>query len=144
MSLEAAILELVAAVKENTEELKFLTSAARDGATKNASRASTKPAEDGEKTSTRSRGGSRSTKEKVPSVKEISEATKAFLDVNEEDEYEDRKDIVKRIVEKFKAKKMSEIDDAHRAEAMRMLKIAQAGDDPFEGEGGKDEDDDLA
>lgn len=138
MSIEAAIAELTAAVKENTEELRFLTSAARDGAAKNSARTTTKPAEEAEKP-TRSR--SRSTKEKVPTVKEISDATKSFLDVDDQNEYEDRKDIVKRIVEKFKAKKMSEIDDKNRAEAMRMLDVAKAGDDPFDGEDGDGEED---
>ena len=138
MSIEAAIAELTAAVKENTEELRFLTSAARDGATKNSARASTKPTEEADKPA---RSRSRSTKEKVPTVKEISEATKSFLDVDDQNEYEDRKDIVKRIVEKFKAKKMSEIDDKNRAEAMRMLDVAKAGDDPFDGEDGDGEED---
>lgn len=141
MSLEAAILELAAAVKENTEELKFLTSAARDGATKNATRTSTKAVEEVEKAAPRSRATSRAAKEKVPTVKEISEATKAFLDVDDQNEYEERKDIVKRIVEKFKAKKMSEIDDKNRAEAMQMLDVARAGDNPFDGEDSEGDED---
>lgn len=141
MSIEAALAKLTAAIEENTEELKFLTSAARAGQTAQKDKPAPKAAATEEAEKPARATSSRSRKEKAPTVKEISDATKAFLDVDDETEYEERADIVKRIVKKYKAKKMSEIDDANRAEAMKMLEVAKNGDDPFEGEGGDDEND---
>lgn len=145
MSLEKEIAELREAVKENSELLKFLTSKARDGLTekaeKPAAKATAAKEEKDEKPASRSRASSSSSKKtKAPTAKDMSEATTKFLDVDDEPEYKDRRELVMQIVEKYGVKKMSEIEEDDRQTALDMLEAWKAGDDPFAGEGGKDDD----
>ena len=142
---------LTTALLDLTEEIRILTSASKKASA--AATANTKPEEDEKPSRSRSTKTkeddkpatrSRSTKVKVPTVKEISEATKAFLDVDDQDEYEDRKNVIKGIVKHFDAPKMSEIADADRALALRALEAAKAGDnweDVLDGDSGKEEED---
>ncbi|MCQ9146110.1 hypothetical protein [Ochrobactrum sp. BTU2] len=153
MSLEKEIAELREAIKENSELLKFLTSAAKGGlgdkaaAAKSSAKGDDKPkAEDKPKAASRSRASSK--KEKVPSAKEMGEATTEFLDVDNEAEYKDRRALVVDIVGHFGVKKMSEIEEGDRQKALDMLETYKAGEDPFEGLGDDgdsgNKDDDLA
>lgn len=143
--LRETVSELTVAVKENSELLKFLTGKARDGLTaKDDSTKASKPAaaakEDKEDKKPASRSRSSTKAPKAPTSKEMAEATTKFLDVDDETEYKDRRELVMQIVEKFGVKKMSEIDEGERQSALDMLEAWKAGDDPFADEGGKDDD----
>ena len=144
MSIEKALEDLADAVRENTEVLKSMTAAAK-ASTAGAGRSSSKDKDkddgdgDGEKAKpTRSR----SSKPKVPTAKELGAKTSAYLEVDDEDEYERRKGIVKKIVAKFDAAKMSEVEEGDRAEALELLNQAIDGKNPFKK--ARDEDDDVA
>lgn len=154
MSLESQLAELTEAVRENSELLKFMTSHARkaDGDKDGGSRSRTSKDEeedDGkEKTTTRRRSSAkdnkdddgddgkttsrgRSAKVKVPTSKEISAATTKYLEVDDQDEYDHRREIILKIVDKFGVKKMSEIEEDDRTEAMDLLNQALEGKNPF-------------
>lgn len=144
MSIEKALEDLADAVRENTEVLKSMTAAAK-ASTAGAGRSSSKDKDkddgdgDGEKAKpTRSR----SSKPKVPTAKELGAKTSAYLEVDDEDEYETRKGIIKKIIGKFDAPKMSEIAEEDRAEAMELLETAISGKDPFKKS--RRDDDDMA
>ena len=145
--LREATAELREAVKENSELLKFLTSAARGGLTgkeeSKPAKATAAAKEEPKKPATRSRAAAK--KEKVPTTKDMADATKAFLEVDDEGEYKDRRALVKDIVDHFGVGKMSEIEEDDRQKALGMLETYKNGDDPFEGVGEDDsKDDDLA
>lgn len=138
MSIEKILEELVDAVKENSELLRGMTAKAK-GALDKAD--TTGKAASGDTTEKKTRA----TKPKAVSSKEISDATKGYLDVSDDDEYESRKEIVKKIVGKYDVAKVSEIEDpADRIEAMGLLQIAIAGDDPFPKSSRRSRDDDMA
>ena len=139
MSIEKALADVAEALRENSELLKGLTASAKSGGT---AKAATKTKDedgdgDGEKTTRK-----RTTKPKVPTAKELSTATTNWLEVDDEDEYERRKSIVKKIVAKFDAAKMSEVEEGDRAEALELLNQAIDGKNPFKK--ARDEDDDVA
>ena len=139
MSIEKALADVAEALRENSELLKGLTASAKSGGT---AKAATKTKDedgdgDGEKTTRK-----RTTKPKVPTAKELSTATTNWLEVDDEDEYERRKGIVKKIVAKFDAAKMSEVEEGDRAEALELLNQAIDGKNPFKK--ARDEDDDVA
>ena len=139
MSLEKLLEELIdatnantKAVEANTETVLGLASAAKGRAAASGDK------EDKPKTT-------RATKPKAVSSKELAEATKAYVDVQDDDEYNERAAFVKRIVKKYGVEKMSEIDDAaDRIEAMSLLQIAIAGDDPFPASSGRGRREDVA
>lgn len=143
MSVEKALEDLADAVRENTEVLKSMTAAAK-ASTSGAGRssASKDKDDDGEKEEKAKPTRSRSTKAKVPSAKELGAKTSAYLEVDDEDEYETRKGIIKKIIGKFDAPKMSEIAEEDRAEAMELLETAISGKDPFKKS--RRDDDDMA
>lgn len=125
MSLEKAVEELAEAVRENNELLRGMTAKAKAATGGTTSKAKDEDGETKPKTT-------RASKPKAVSSKEISDKTKEFLDVSDDDEYEERKLIVKKIVKKYGVEKVSEIESADdRTEAMALLLIAIAGDDPF-------------
>lgn len=132
MSLEVKIEALTAAVEKNNE-LQTAVLAAISGAKRNEPVTS---AGDGSKSAPEDKPKAtrgRATKAKAPTVKEITEKTTAYLDVEDDTEYEERAALVVQITEHFGVKKMSEIADDDRALAIEMLDAAIAGDDPFEG-----------
>ena len=141
MSIEKALADVAEALRENSELLKGLTASAKSGGT---AKATTKAKDEdgdgdgeGEKPTRK-----RTAKPKVPTAKELSTATTNWLEVDDEDEYERRKGIVKKIVAKFDAAKMSEVEEGDRAEALELLNQAIDGKNPFKK--ARDEDDDVA
>lgn len=144
MALEDKIDALTAALNRNSDLLEVLTSKARsaqadpkkeDDAPKG--RASTKdeekkPEEEAPKRRTRAAAAP-----KAPTTKEMADKTTEFLDVEEDDEFQARRDLVKKLLAHFDAPKMSEIDEAKRQSALDALEAYKAGDDPFESLGGK-------
>ena len=138
MSIEKALADVAEALRENSELLKGLTASAKSGGAAASSKSSSKDKEDDEEKPKRTRA----TKPKVPTAKELSTATTNWLEVDDEDEYERRKGIVKKIVAKFDAAKMSEVEEGDRAEALELLNQAIDGKNPFKK--ARDEDDDVA
>lgn len=139
MSIETALADVAEALRENSELLKGLTASAKSGGTAKATTKAKDEDGDGEgEKATRKRA----TKPKVPTAKELSTATTNWLEVDDEDEYERRKGIVKKIVAKFDAAKMSEVEEGDRAEALELLNQAIDGKNPFKK--ARDEDDDVA
>lgn len=139
MSIEKALADVVEALRENSELLKGLTASAKSGGTAKATTKAKDEDGDGEGEKTTRK---RTTKPKVPTAKELSTATTNWLEVDDEDEYERRKGIVKKIVAKFDAAKMSEVEEGDRAEALELLNQAIDGKNPFKK--ARDEDDDVA
>lgn len=134
MSIEKLLEDLTDAIRENTETQKTFLAAAK-GRTSEGGKAAVKD-EDEEKPKR-----TRTAKVKVPTSKELGTKTSAFLEVEDEDEYENRKSIIKKIVSKFDAAKMSEIEEDNRLEAMELLDIAISGKDPFKKARSRDDDD---
>lgn len=139
MSIEKALADVAEALRENSELLKGLTASAKSGGTAKATTKAKDEDGDGEGEKTTRK---RTTKPKVPTAKELSAATTNWLEVDDEDEYERRKGIVKKIVAKFDAAKMSEVEEGDRAEALELLNQAIDGKNPFKK--ARDEDDDVA
>ena len=139
MSIEKALADVAEALRENSELLKGLTASAKSGGTAKATTKAKDEDGDGEGEKTARK---RTTKPKVPTAKELSTATTNWLEVDDEDEYERRKGIVKKIVAKFDAAKMSEVEEGDRAEALELLNQAIDGKNPFKK--ARDEDDDVA
>lgn len=139
MSIEKALADVAEALRENSELLKGLTASAKSGGTAKATTKAKDEDGDGEGEKTTRK---RTTKPKVPTAKELSTATTNWLEVDDEDEYERRKGIVKKIVAKFDAVKMSEVEEGDRAEALELLNQAIDGKNPFKK--ARDEDDDVA
>ena len=145
MSIEAQLSELTEAVKENSELLKILTSSARKGldeqaTTKPATRSRAAAKADDETESKPRTTRSRTAKPKVPTATEVRKQTEEFLNVTDEDEYAARRKIVKSIVDKYDAPKMTELAEEDRAAALADL--ANALKEREEGDQGGDEDDD--
>ena len=139
MSIEKALADVAEALRENSELLKGLTASAKSGGTAKATTKAKDEDGDGEgEKPTRKR----TAKAKVPTAKELSTATTNWLEVDDEDEYERRKGIVRKIVAKFDAAKMSEVEEGDRAEALELLNQAIDGKNPFKK--ARDEDDDVA
>ena len=139
MSIEKALADVAEALRENSELLKGLTASAKSGGTAKATTKAKDEDGDGEGEKTTRK---RTTKPKVPTAKELGAKTSAYLEVDDEDEYERRKGIVKKIVAKFDAAKMSEVEEGDRAEALELLNQAIDGKNPFKK--ARDEDDDVA
>lgn len=139
MSIEKALADVAEALRENSELLKGLTASAKSGGTAKATTKAKDEDGDGEGEKTTRK---RTTKPKVPTAKELSTATTNWLEVDDEDEYERRKGIVKKIVAKFDAAKMSEVEEGDRAEALELLNQAIDGKNSFKK--ARDEDDDVA
>ena len=144
MSVEKALEDLADAVRENTEVLKSMTAAAK-ASTSGAGRSSStkeKDKDEGDGDGDKPKRTRASSKPKVPTAKELGAKTSAYLEVDDEDEYETRKGIIKKIIGKFDAPKMSEIAEEDRAEAMELLETAISGKDPFKKS--RRDDDDMA
>lgn len=136
MSLEAEVKELREAIRENSELLKVLTSKAK-------SSISTDSKDEGEEEkpkTTRTRRAAPK-KEKAPTVAAVKKAAEDFLDVDDEDEYAERRKIIKKLTAKYGAAKMTEIEEGKRAAAIADMEAYKNGDEIDFGE--EDEDDDI-
>lgn len=132
-SIEDLLRDIADALRDNTDTLKAMTAAAKKatgGSASSTSRTAKDDTEDGDDKPASGRKP-RATKTKAPSAKDMSTATTKFLEIDDEDEYEKRKAIIKKIVGKYDVAKMSEIPEEDRAEAMDLLQIAIDGGNPF-------------
>jgi hypothetical protein len=137
MSIETLLADVADALRENSELLRGLTSKAKAGTADSGKTSRASDEGDEDKPSKRTR----TTKPKVPTSKEIGTATSSWLEVDDEGEYNHRKNIIKKILEKFEAPKMSEIAEEDRAEAMALLQLGIDGKDPFPKKSRRDDDD---
>lgn len=157
MSLEAAMAKLAEAVDENNRLLSILTSKAETGLKDAGKAATSKPsradADDGEaeekparrgraaadadegepeeKPARRGRGrpaAAAADKPKKVTVKAVTEAAEAFLEVDDDEEYEDRRRIVKKLIKHFDVKALAEVAEEDRPLVLKALETAKAGD----------------
>lgn len=129
MALEEEIRALTAALNRNSDLLEGLTAKANaaKGAepakkaveTEKDESATAKKVEAEPAAEKKPRG--RPKAEKAPSEADMVAATKKFLDVEAEDEYNARRDFVRKIVDKYGVQKMSQIAEDKRAAALESL-----------------------
>jgi hypothetical protein len=141
-SLEQRLAENTEALKENNELIRAMLSAA---AATTAKRATKKTASDdgkapaaAEKAAAKAPTTRKKTKFSETDVKEI--AAK-YLDVEDETEHAERKEKAKKVPAKYGVKKLAEIPEADRAEAIQIFEMLIAGEDyDFDG---AEEDDEI-
>lgn len=128
MALEEEIRALTAALNRNSDLLEGLTAKAnaakgaepvKKAEAEKAESAPAKKAEAEPAAEKKPRG--RPKAEKAPSEADMVAATKKFLDVEAEDEYNARRDFVRKLVEKHGVQKMSQIAEDKRAVALEAL-----------------------
>jgi len=126
MALEEEIRALTAALNRNSDLLEGLT--AKANAAKGAEpvkKAEAEKAESAKKAeaepAAEKKPRGRPKAEKAPSEADMVAATKKFLDVEAEDEYNARRDFVRKLVEKHGVQKMSQIAEDKRAAALEAL-----------------------
>lgn len=155
MSIEEALAGLTKALERNSDLLESLTNKAKTAAAKAEEQPKAEEkADDAPTKRTRTTAGAaensdaaptkrtRATakSEKVPTEAQMAEATKEFCDVEPEDEYEERRALVKKILAHFGVEKMSHIEPESRNEALGMLEAYKNGDDPFPKKRRRDDD----
>lgn len=109
MSLEDAIKELTAAVKENTAAYKAGGGASSGGKA--------------------SGGGKAASGKKGPTLDAVAKRFGAYMSA----EGDDGKAMVRKVVKHFDVKKISELPEDKFAEALELLDQIEAGEDPFSG-----------
>lgn len=141
MSLEDRISALTEAITKNNELLSTLISKAQAKVEASAPKVAkveaeeTKAKADDAEEAPRRRGR-KPKAAKIPSVSDMKDAAKAYLDAaDDEDDYKARRATIKKIVEKFGVERFTEIAEEHRAEALAMLN--------GEGDGDGEEEDDV-
>lgn len=143
MTLEELLLANIEATKEQTAELKrnsdfleILTSKAKTSLAVAAEKtgADEKSEDKAAEPQKRAPAAKPAAKEapkkkaKVPTPAEMAKATTDFLEVDDEDEFDARRALVKKILAKFNAPKMSEIGEDDRDAALEILTAYKAGD----------------
>jgi len=133
MALEDEIKALTAALNRNSDLLEGLTAKA---AAAKASAPADKPKDAEPEEAPRGRGrppkdaaADKPKPKKAPTDKEMADATVEFLEVDDDDEHEARRALVKAIVAKHGVKKMSEIPEADRQKALDALTAYKAGEE---------------
>jgi len=135
MSLEEALVDHTAALRENSDLLRVLTGKAKAG----LADAGGKAADSADKPATTR--GRASPKAKAPTTAQMKEAAEKYLDVQDEAQYSLRRDNIKSIVKKFDATKFTEIAEENRQAALDLLAKYEADED--KDAGGGDGGDDL-
>ncbi len=139
-SFEETLVAILGELKKNNELLSILTSAAKAGLP--ADKGGTADAGTTTKTT---RGKAADKAPKPPTAAAVTEETKKFLDVEAEEEYNDRRAFVVKVCEKFGVKKMSELAEGDRNPALDYLVAYKAGDETdLDEPKGRGRDDDVA
>lgn len=127
MSLEAKIDALTAAITENNDLLRGLTAKASGGAASAKAEAPAKEdkADKAEKPATRA---AKPKAEKTPSVADMKKVAEDYLDVTDEDEYNERRGLIRAIVDHFGAEKFTAIEKDDRLVAKKLVEAAAAGE----------------
>lgn len=126
MSLEEHLSTLTAALHRNSDLLEGLTAKAKAG----AGSAATTEAKKGDADEKPARGGRKpaATKEKAPTVAEMKDLATSYLDVTDEDEYNDRRALLRAVVDHFGAEKFTTIDSKDRLIAFKLIQTAADGE----------------
>jgi len=136
MSLEAALAAHTTALEANTaailrhnEILEGLKAGKQSAvqAPKSDEKAAPEKDEEAPKR-TRAAKADKVPKEKAPSVAEMKDAATKYLDVADEDEYNERRAVVRAITDHFKAAKFTEIETGDRLMASKLLEMAASGE----------------
>lgn len=120
MSIEAALAELTAAVKENTAMLKGIGKAASGG----TAATGTKPT---------------TTKPKGPTKETVAEKFGEFLNVTDKTERKNRIALMGKLNSYFEVAKVTDADPSKWPEALELLAKMEAGEDPFDDDAGAGE-----
>ena len=136
MALEDEIKALTAAMNRNSDLLEGLTAKAAAGAAAKTSTVADKPKDADPEEAPRGRGrppkeaaADKPKAKKAPTEKEMADATVEFLEVDDDDEHDARRALVKAIIAKHGVKKMSEIAEADRQKALDALTAYKAGEE---------------
>ena len=135
--LEKQLSENTDALRENTEMVKqhteLLIKLTSQGKEVQKGEASTKADSDAEKPAKRGRPK----KEKAPTIAEMKKIGTEYVDVEDEDEYNERRTLVRAIAEYFEVEKFSEIASKDRLTAKKIIEAAASGEnvDPDDLEG---------
>jgi len=136
MALEDEIKALTAALNRNSDLLEGLTAKAAAGAAAKTSAPAEKPKDVEVEDAPRGRGrppkeaaAEKPKAKRAPTEKEMADATVEFLEVDDDDEHDARRALVKRIIASHGVKKMSEIPEAERQKALDALTAYKAGDE---------------
>lgn len=140
MSLEESIAELTKALNRNSDLLEGLTAKAKGSVSAKEAASDEKPASTRGKAKEEEkapRGRGRAAK--APSAAEMKAAGEKFVDVTDDDEYAERRKLLRAIVDYFKTEKFTTIEEGDRALALQLLELAKAGDlDPDDVQAGVD------
>ena len=134
MAIEEAMAALTAALNKNTAALESFKSANGGGKASGgtADKAADKAA------GTKAAGGN---KKKGPTLEDIQEKFGAYMSVTDKAERAERKANCKKINDHFGVERATRLDASDYAAALEMLAKFEAGEDPFEDEGGEDDGD---
>lgn len=129
MSLEERMSALTAALERNSDLLEGLTAKAKAGAAAASEKGDDKPARGKDKDDDKpARGRGKATKEKAPTIAEMKKLAEDYLDVTDEDEYNERRTLIRAIVDHFGAEKFTAIDSKDRLVASKLVEAASAGE----------------
>lgn len=133
MSIEQALSDLTAALKENSALLSALSAKAKAGVA--AAEKSDSAKGNGDDKPARGRG--KPAKEKTPTVAEMKDLATSYLDVTDEEEYNDRRTLLRAVVDHFGAEKFTSIENKDRLIAFKLIQMASDGEnvDPEDIEG---------
>lgn len=141
--MAAGILEtLISAIEANTAAQKDVLAALKGGKTTSSSSASSEDKEDKPKASGTKAAGAKG-KAKGPTVDDVAKVFTDYLSVKDKDEREERKKNVRAITAHFGVDRATEIEEGDRQDAIDKLQAFIDGEDPFDGEGGEENEDAL-
>lgn len=135
MAIEEAMAALTAALNKNTAALESFKSA-NGGKASGGAAAADKTAD--KAAGTKAAGGN---KKKGPTLEDIQEKFGAYMSVTDKAERAERKANCKKINDHFGVERATLLDPSDYAAALEMLAKFEAGEDPFEDEGGEDDGD---
>lgn len=125
MPLEENIEALTKALNRNSDLLEGLTAKAQS-AVEGGSKG--KSDDEDEKPKGRGRKPAAAKKEKNPTIAEMKKEAETYLDVEEEDEYNERRQVVRAVADFYDAAKFTEIAAKDRLTAVKIIKMAAAGE----------------
>lgn len=134
MAIEEAMAALTAALNKNTAALESFKKGVGGSASSGSTEAKTETKAAGNKAA-----GSKA--KKGPTLEDIQEKFGAYMSVTDKAERSERKANCKKINDHFGVERATLLDPSDYAAALDMLAKFEAGEDPFEDEGGEDDGD---
>lgn len=137
MSIEKALADLTAALEANTAALLATGGSdkparASDAALEKVAEAAVKGKAAAEEKPKRAPAKKAPAKEKAMTEKELYDFGKSFLDVEDDEDYADRKRVVKDVCDHYGINKLTEVEAELRSELKGRLEAFVRGEDPFE------------